>query len=55
MKNERGAGKKPNKWQSRYVSIPDPIRESVYKMVEEWKRQERDKNKSNCKGGLKND
>lgn len=34
--NPRGAGRCKNTWTSRKMTIPDPIRYKVKKMIDEW-------------------
>ncbi|QGZ13243.1 HNH endonuclease [Vibrio phage NF] len=43
VKNERGAGRRPNHWSSRQMTIPDPIREHIKGIVNDWiKEQKKD-------------
>ncbi len=44
--NERGAGRKPNPWTSRKVDVPDPIREQVLVIINQWKLEQKKNGKN---------
>lgn len=43
MANDRNAGRKPNNFKSRKVSVPDPIREEVVLLINNWKLKQNDR------------
>lgn len=43
--NPRGAGRKVNTWSSSKMTVPDPLRGKVAAMIEDWKLEQKNKDK----------